>query len=369
VELATYPIGADLSIPGLRIRRALPLPGIRQVPIGFSLRKLALGASLALLVARLLLTRRYDVVHAVEEGVFLALPFIRRKRPLICDLDSLISDQLRYSGAIRNPWLLRAVRALEALALRRSAAAITVCRSLTDAARALCPGARIFQIEDAPLDESLREADLARVEALRDELGLRGRPIAVYTGNLEAYQGVELLIDAIERLAAARSDAACVLVGGDSASVAAFRERIRARGLERHVLAVGARPASEMPEWMALGDLLVSPRCEGGNTPLKLYTYMHAARPIVATALPTHTQVLDTSCAVLCEPNAEAMAAALDRVFRAGEALRPLAAAARARVELEFSPAAFARKLLAVYAELLGEVAPAGRLTAPSASM
>jgi len=40
VELATYPIGAPVSIPGLRIRRALCIPGIRQVPIGFSLRKL-----------------------------------------------------------------------------------------------------------------------------------------------------------------------------------------------------------------------------------------------------------------------------------------------------------------------------------------
>jgi glycosyltransferase involved in cell wall biosynthesis len=369
VELATYPIGEDIALPGLRIRRSLALPGIREVRIGFSLQKLALDAGLALLVARLLLTRRYDAVHAVEEGAYLALPFTLLGCRLICDLDSLISDQLRYAGVIRSARLLRAVRVLEALALRRSSAAITVCRSLTDAALALCPSARVFQIEDTPLEESMREPDPQRVEALRDELGLRGRPLALYTGNLEAYQGVDLLLAAMERVARLRPNAACVLVGGDAPSLAACRERIRARGLAQHVLAVGPRPAQEMPEWMALGDLLVSPRCEGENTPLKIYTYMYAGRPIVATALPTHTQVLDASCALLCEPNADALASALERGLAEPRALASLASAARARVERDFSPAAFARKLLAVYAFVLGAPEAAPRLTARSASM
>ena len=51
VDLATYPFGDDLDLPGLRIHRALKPPGILTVPIGFSLRKLVLDASLALLVA------------------------------------------------------------------------------------------------------------------------------------------------------------------------------------------------------------------------------------------------------------------------------------------------------------------------------
>ncbi len=353
VELATYPIGAPVSIPGLRIRRAPGIPGIRQVPIGFSLRKLALDASLALLVFRLLLTRRYDVVHAVEEAAFIALPFTWLGQRLICDLDSLISDQLRYSGALASPRLLRAVRALERLALRRSSAAITVCRALTDAARALHPQARLFQIEDTPLAEALREPEPARVAALREELALQGRPVAVYTGNLESYQGIDLLLDAFAQLAERLPDAACVLVGGDPAKLPAFRSALAARGLANRVLAVGARAPQEMPEWMALGDALVSPRSQGENTPLKIYTYMRAGRPIVATALPTHTQVLDPSCAVLCEPNAGAFADALARVLEEPERFRALACAARKRVDDEYSPEAFARKLLAAYAEVL----------------
>ncbi len=353
VELATYPIGQPVAIPGLRIRRALPIPGIREVPIGFSLRKLALDLSLALLVLRLLLFRRYDVVHAVEEAALLALPCTWFGARLIYDLDSLISDQLRYSGVLEAPWLLARVRALERLALRRSRAAITVCRSLSDAVRALHPSAQVFQIEDAPLDETLREPEPARVEALRQELGLVGRPLAVYTGNLEGYQGLELLLDAMQRVAQQLPDAACVVVGGAGASLAAFRAALAARGLADHVLAVGAQPPDEISEWMALGHALVSPRTQGENTPLKLYTYMRALRPIVATKLATHTQVLDPSCALLCEPDADALAAGLCAALAEPAAHRGLALAARKRVEDEYSAEAFARKLLAAYASVL----------------
>ena len=40
-------------------------------------------------------------------------------------------------------------------------------------------------------------------------------------------------------------------------------------------------------------DVLVSPRSRGTNTPLKIYQYLRSGKPIVATRLLTHTQVLE----------------------------------------------------------------------------
>ena len=80
VHLATYPMGEPVVVPGLHIHRALAVPGVRDVPIGFSWRKIALDLSLALTVWRLLASRRFDVVHAVEESVFFALPAARMRR-------------------------------------------------------------------------------------------------------------------------------------------------------------------------------------------------------------------------------------------------------------------------------------------------
>lgn len=352
VDLATYPIGAPREMEGLTVRRALPVPGITAVPIGFSKRKILLDVSLALLVLWLMLTRRYDVVHAVEESVFLALPFTWLGTDLIYDLDSLISHQLEYSGVAKSKALLRFIRGCERYALSRARAAITVCRALTEAAHDLNPTTPIFQVEDTPLDEALREPLTEDVEALRELHSLRDRRLVVYTGNLESYQGIDLLLEAAPLVRERVPEVAIVLVGGEPAQVDAFRERVRERGLVGSVIAVGAQPPSAMPEWMALAEALVSPRSQGENTPLKIYTYMRAKRPIVATNLETHTQVLDASCAVLCRPTADDFSDGIARVLEDPEAHAEIARAARKRVESEYSFEAFGRKLLAAYESL-----------------
>jgi glycosyltransferase involved in cell wall biosynthesis len=357
VHLATYSIGDPVSIPGLRIHRALPIPGVRRVPIGFSWRKVALDGLLALTTWRLIAGKRFDVVHAIEESVFFALPAARLRRiPVIYDLDSWLSDQLAYGGRLRNGVILRVLRRIERAALRRSRLAITVSASLSDAVHAMEPNVPVAQIEDCPLDEALRAPDPARMARLRASYALGERRAVVYTGNLESYQGIGLLLDAFALVARARTDAALVLVGGSPAQVAAVRARAASLGLGDRVVLPGQRPAEEMPEWMAIGDVLVSPRLHGGNTPLKLYSYMWSAVPIVATDLPTHTQVLDASVAVLRPATAEGLASGILDVLADPARFAPLGVAARALVASDYSRDAFRRKLLAAYASIAPDV-------------
>ena len=351
VHLATYPMGEAVEMPNLVIHRAWPLPGIRTVPIGFSLRKIALDGMLALRVWALLAGRRFDVVHAVEESVFFALPPARLRRiPVIYDLDSWMSDQLAYGGRVKSPAILGFLRRIERAALVRSRLAITVSASLSDAVRAMHPEMLVAQIEDCPLDEALRPPDAARVASLRERFGIGTRRAIVYTGNLESYQGIELLLPAFARVASAREEPVLVLVGGSPAQIDAVRARVAALGIAAdRVVLTGQRPAEEMPEWMAMGSILVSPRLHGGNTPLKLFSYMWSGIPIVATNLSTHTQVLDSSCAMLCEPVPEAMADAILAVLDDPRHFASLGATARARVARDYSREAFGRKLLAAY--------------------
>jgi glycosyltransferase involved in cell wall biosynthesis len=93
----------------------------------------------------------------------------------------------------------------------------------------------------------------------------------------------------------------------------------------------------------------VSPRLHGTNTPLKLYSYMWSAVPIVATALPTHTQVLDDTTALLCAPTPDALASGIGDVLAAPASFASLGAAAHARVARDYSRDAFREKLLAAY--------------------
>ena len=220
VDLLTYPRGEDVEVDGVRHRRSLSLP-VGRVPPGPSLAKLVLDLPFMAQAFWRMAVGRYDVVHAVEEAAHLAAPVARLLRlPLVMDVDSSIPDQLRQSGfAARGP-LPWAAERLEAHALRHAAAVITVCRSLTDGVRARAPRTRVFQVEDPPLVDDL-SPDAAAVAGLRHSLGLGPEPVVLYSGNLEPYQGVELLVDA----AAEVPEACFVIMGGEPAAIAALRSR------------------------------------------------------------------------------------------------------------------------------------------------
>jgi len=345
VDLLSFPQGEDVAVPGVRQLRSLRLP-VGRVKAGASLAKLALDVPFMLRAFWRMAVGRYDVVHAVEEAAHLAAPVARLLRvPLVVDVDSSVSDQLVESGFARRGPLLWAARGLERHALRHAAAVVTVCTSLSELVRARAPGARVFQIEDPPLVDGTPVA-AAEVEALRAELGLDARPVLLYSGNFEPYQGVPLLLEAAARLPQAQ----LVLMGGEPHEIEAARALVHADGA-RCVFA-GKRPPGDLGRFLALADVLVSPRCRGVNTPFKIYTYMASGRPVVATDIASHTQLLDESLAFLAAPAAAALAAAIASALARPEEARARGARARALIEREYSVARHAEKVRAAYAAI-----------------
>jgi glycosyltransferase involved in cell wall biosynthesis len=128
--------------------------------------------------------------------------------------------------------------------------------------------------------------------------------VVLYTGTFEAYQGLDLLFEAMARVHERRPDARLLLAGGKPDQVARASQAARAAGIEAVTVFAGERPATEIPAYLLAADVLVSPRSRGTNTPLKIYQYLRAGRPIVATRLLTHTQVLDDETAILTDVSA-----------------------------------------------------------------
>ncbi len=346
VELLAYPQGEAVDVPGLSVRRSLRLP-VGRVKAGPSLAKLLLDVPFALEAAWLLLTRRYDVVHAVEEAAHLIAPIARLKGvPLVSDVDSSIPDQLRESGFARRGPLLWLAATLENHALRRSSLVITVCGSLTQGVKRRAPEARVFQIEDPPLVDATLAATPSEVPGLRASLGLDTRPVVFYSGNFEAYQGVELLVDATARV----PEVQALLMGGEPSQIEALRSRVALSG--GACIFAGKRPPAELPGFLALADVLVSPRSSGANTPFKIYTYLAAGKPLVATRIETHTQLLDDSLAFLVEATAGGLALGIRAALSQPAEASARAARGRALIEREYSAARFAEKVRAAYASL-----------------
>jgi len=309
VDLVTYPFGADVAMPGLRVFRALRPPFVDGVKIGPSLAKLPLDAMLTLSVMRRAWSGRYDVVHSHEEGGLIGILLAKLLRvPHLYDMHSSLPQQLSNFAFSGSRIITGAFRLIERLMIRWSKVVIVICPALQDTVSEIDPQARVILIENAPgSGEDVPTAEQAA--AVRAQHGLApATPMILYTGTFEAYQGLELLFAAMAIVVTKRPDARLVLAGGKPPQVQLAREQARAAGIGDVTILAGERPASEIPAYLLASDVLVSPRSRGTNTPLKIYQYLRSGRPIVATRLLTHTQVLSDDTAILTPPTAEGFA-------------------------------------------------------------
>ena len=345
IDLVTYGFGADVALPpSVRVVRAGRLPFVSRVPIGPSWSKVLLDVRVLTRAKRLLrsASTRYDAIQGFEEGAWIAAVLSRIFHvPFVYDMDSDIETQLGESALFR--WLRPLARTLDRFAVRDALAVLTVCTSLTDRVRRLAPSKPVFQIEDAPNVSEFGEHGNARRD-LQRRWGLPGGALVVYTGNLEPYQGVDLLVRAAPLVCVERRDATFLVVGGSDRQVGRLRDLARQVGAGDCVRLLGERPESEMAAFLSAADVLVSPRSLGTNTPLKLYAYLMSGRPVVATDRPVHTQVVSSQEAMLAAPSAEGLAQAILVVLRDPEHGAVIARNAARLVATRYSAAAFAEK-------------------------
>src|SRR5204862_7767206 len=158
-----------------------------------------------------------------------------------------------------------------------------------------------------------------------------------YTGTFEAHQGLALLFDAMAIVRSSRPDVRPLLAGGKEDQIARARERVRAAGIDDVVVFAGERPSAEVPAYLRAADVLVSPRSRGTNTPLKIYQYLRSGRPIVATRLVTHTQVLSDDVAILTDATAEGFARGISAALADPERARAIGARARQLADTKYS--------------------------------
>lgn len=352
VHLLVYPFGEDIEIPGAVIHRTLRVPGIHEVPVGASWRKVILDIPLACSAVLLCIKHKFQTFHGVEEGGFIAGTLgLCLRRPYIYDMDSCMIEQLQ-SGKFKSFCMaISIVDRFEKYFLRRAAAILTVAPALTKKSRSVAPNVPVYQIEDFPVASAMAEVPASLVEKLRKEFALEQASIALYTGNFEPYQGVDLAVQAwailLQKFPNFRN-ARLLLVGGTPAQIEQQRARCVDLGLEDAVIFAGPRPTEEMGGFQTLANVLLSPRLTGGNTPLKLFSYMASGRPIVATTIAAHTNVLDESTAYLVEPTAESFAIELHRALTDPNASEK-AKRARELVETRYSRQNFEARVCELY--------------------
>ena len=358
VDLVTYPFGSDVSLPGLRIFRCLRPPFLHRIGIGPSFAKIPLDLALTLTAIRRMLAGGYDAVHSHEEGGFIGV------RPRLDDgRAASLRHALQPAPAVEQ----FRVQPLEAARGRVRVDGADRDPPVTGGDRDL-PASRGDGPEHRPrrADRADRERPRIRRCAGRglgpgseSDPGLgESTPVVLYTGTFEAYQGLDLLFAAAAEVKARRPDVRFVLAGGRPDQIEACRREAARAGIADVVMFAGQRPADEIPAYLDAADVLVSPRSTGTNTPLKIYQYLRSGRPIVATRLLTHTQVLDDGIAILTTPDAAGVAAGILSAIDDPEHARAIGASARRLAETKYSYESYLARTRQACDHLTREAAP-----------
>lgn len=359
VDMVTFPEGSELAYPNVRFYRA-PDPekvnrffksiftGIRP---GFSIKKVICDVFLLIQAIRLASSERYDIVHAGEEAIFIA--FILKKIfgiPYVYDMDSSLSRQL-IDKMPQLRFVAKPLRACEHLAVKNAQAVMAVCQALKTEIEPYQPKKAVVIPDISLLNYAMNldRNDAEQTEApLKEQFSIKGE-LLMYVGNLESYQGIDLLLASFAKAAAAAPTAHLVAIGGIKSDITKYQAQANQLNISHQVHFIGSRPISQLKHYLDQADIVVSSRTQGNNTPMKIYSYLDSGKALLATNLDTHTQVLNDQIALLAEPEIAAFAAGMIQLITNSSLRTSLGQAAQTYITQGHTYETFSRQLNSLY--------------------
>ncbi len=336
VVVVTYADGLAEAPAGVRVVRIPRIPGCHARGSGPRPAKVLLDLVLLATLRRVLRRERIELIHAHNyEAAVVSLLAARRRVPVIYHSHNALAEEL--PTYFRRPLARRWARALGRVAdrevPRRADHCIAICQELVgflrahgvdeDAIEMVAPGG-------SPAEFPTRTP--AELAAIRARFGLSDAPVLLYTGNLDAYQNLELLLASIGPVRAATTDAQLVL-----ATHATPRELPAAlRRLPAGIRLIAADRFAVVRDLLQIADLALCPRREWSGFPMKLLNYMAAGKATVVSAGSAKAIEHGRNGWVVGDASAAAYANAIVRLLGDPPLRAALGAAARRTVEDEY---------------------------------
>ncbi len=355
VDLVTYHIGQQVDHPGLKIYRAPAIPFIRGVKPGPSLAKFPLDLFVFLTAFWRLCLRRYKYIHTHEEAGFMGvlLAYVFRCKHLYY-MHSDLSQVVSSSEFTKSRFVMRCVDFVQKFMVSRADAVIVFYPEIELTVKRIVPQKPVYLILPPAVDEGLPPADPNDVAHLQDQLKLSNGQVLLYTGTLESYQGIDLLLQSVPKVLSEFPHVHYIIVGGRPEQIEKLQILAHELHITESVQFLGQRPLEEMPAFVSLADILLSPRSKGTHTPLKLYSYLRSGKPILATDILAHTQILTSEVSLLVPATAEGLTQGALELLRDQELAQSLGIHARQVAEKLYSWKSFLEKNCQVYAEFMG---------------
>ncbi|MFO0124214.1 MAG: TIGR04063 family PEP-CTERM/XrtA system glycosyltransferase [Inhella sp.] len=328
------------TVDGWHFHRTPDLPGSRWPVLSERQLMKALRARLTEVARQV----KPDLIHA-HSPVLNAWPALQVGRelglPVVYEVRAFWEDAAVDHGSTREGSLrYRLTWAFETQALRRAAHVFTICEGLRQdiVARGL-PEASVTVIPNA-VDVGAFTPSGHPDPELQARLGLQGCVVLGFIGSFYAYEGLDLLLQALPAILQRRPDVRVLLVGGGPQD-AALKAQAQALGVQDRVLFTGRVPHSEVQRYYDLVDLLIYPRhsmrLTDLVTPLKPLEAMAQGRLLLASDVGGHRELIahGRTGHLFQAGSAEALAQAALDLLASPERWVDLKAAGRRFVETE----------------------------------
>jgi PEP-CTERM/exosortase A-associated glycosyltransferase len=230
-----------------------------------------------------------NVLPALRVGKKLGIPVVYEVRAFW--EDAAVDHGTTSEGSLRY----RLTRWLETQAFKRVQHVFTICEGLRNdiVARGIS-SSKVTVIPNAVNIESF-EPGGAPDEALKARLGLQGANVVGFIGSFYAYEGLDLLLDALPAILVQQPNARLLLVGGGPQE-AALKAQALLMGLTDKVVFTGRVPHEQVQQYYDLIDVLAYPRHSMRLTelvtPLKPLEAMAQGRLLVASNVGGHQELI-----------------------------------------------------------------------------
>jgi PEP-CTERM/exosortase A-associated glycosyltransferase len=281
----TSPKQGETTVPfedvdGLRFYRTPVAKGtLARIPVG---KELALMKQLETRLEEVAREIRPDIIHA-HSPVLNALPAIKVARklgiPVVYEIRAFWEDAAVDHGSTSEGSLrYRATRKLETRAIQQVDHVFTICEGLrADIVARGIPADKVTVIPNAVNVESFQLASPPDPQ-LQEKWGLTGKTVVGFIGSFYAYEGLDLLLDALPELVRQRPDVRVLLVGGGPQE-ANLRQQAERLGLGEYVIFTGRVPHHEVNRYYDLINVLAYPR-----HPMRLTELVTPLKPLEAMA-------------------------------------------------------------------------------------
>ncbi len=356
VHVVTYHLGQDLPLRGVHVHRIPDWTGEKTIKVGPTKYRPLYDFQMIFTALRVIRQHKLDLIHAhgYESALVAACvrPFVRR--PVLYSAHNRMGDELASYNFFKSKrfanglaWLLdRTVPRIGNRCIPHSVnlQEFLVARGLAERSEPVLNFGIDF--EDQPRGNR---------ERLRRECGLTDEPIVLYSGVIDQFQRLDLLVGAMVPVLKRFPRAKLLILANihNPTHEAAIRKQADELGIANSILLKTPTDMEMGLRLLSISDVAVVPRPVTPGFPIKLLNYMAAQRPSVIFASSASGVSHGDNIWLAAEDTAESLGGAITRVLRDSQLRHRIAEGGYQFVRERHDRRAVAAQLCQAYCRLL----------------